>query len=208
MALQIVPVIPFTHQHVEYRKIEWLDDSIHVQFISHDYFLTTHPKFDSIIMLIEVAFMAEHPDQLGRWQQVFSRQSVQVSAVVFNAFQATPTFNLVAQLQKAGIEIRGITTTAQSDTLSRALYVAIQGGYLMDVVAWEWEYFSRFSKMLSRQEYTFLQSLISGETSKTIADRISRSHRTVEAMREKIYAKFGVRTRKELLQKLYPVVMN
>ena len=48
-------------------------------------------------------------------------------------------------------------------------------------------------------ELTLIRMIVQGKTSRQIGDKISRSHRTVEDLREKLYIKLGITTKQQLV---------
>jgi two-component system, NarL family, response regulator NreC len=67
-------------------------------------------------------------------------------------------------------------------------------------------YLSNISKLLNHspselceQEKTFLKMIIEGLTSQQIGKKLAKSHRTVDDMRQKLYLKFNVKNKEQLI---------
>ena len=130
--------------------------------------------------------------------QKITKDWPQIKCVMYSMFDTT---GFVLQAKDSGAK-GYISKVAKEEELARCLDVVQEGGtYLEQYMSEAQNKVDSIVSVLSKQERNIFEAILQEKTNKQICDELFISPRTVENYTSRLYAKIGVKSREELIER-------
>ena len=152
---------------------------------------TTFPE----IIIVDVQLIGETGFALVKQ---ITEKYPQIKCVMYSMFDTT---GFVLQAKDSGAK-GYISKVAKEEELAHCLEVVQNGGtYIEQYMAEAQNKVDSIVSVLSKQERNIFEAILQEKTNKQICDELFISPRTVENYTSRLYAKIGVKSREELIER-------
>ena len=152
---------------------------------------TTFPE----IIIVDVQLIGETGFALVKQ---ITEKYPQIKCVMYSMFDTT---GFVLQAKDSGAK-GYISKVANEEELAHCLEVVQNGGtYIEQYMAEAQNKVDSIVSVLSKQERNIFEAILQEKTNKQICDELFISPRTVENYTSRLYAKIGVKSREELIER-------